>query len=486
MAADARPDPAPNPAPNPSGDTERGAAGGFREDRPRQGSRPRSARAPGALPLLGHLPQLCTAPLRFFGSLAAHGDLVEIGVGTRKAYVVCHPELAHQVLADGRTFDRTGRLYDRVRAGMGNGLGTCPHADHRRQRQMMQPAFRPEHMSRYAALMREEVAATTSRWSDGCRVDLVDELFTLTSSVALRTLFTAGLTAPEAAELRESLDIFLKGAYFRALLPGIEHLPTRANRRYARAVSRWRTHVIRIIDEYRGAGVDHHDLLSRMLAARDEAGHGLSPHELRDQVAVLILGGAETTSAALSWALYLLAEHPDVEAELHAEVDSVIDPRASGLDACAGWEDLPRLIRTTQVVQEALRLFPPAWALPRSPVRDVRLADRIVPAGTLVVLSPYAVHRRPDLYPQPERFRPDRWSPDPDARRPAAPRGAFLPFGAGANKCIGESFALAESVLALATITARWRPRPVPGVRIRPEARSVLAPRSLPVRMRPR
>ncbi len=438
----------------------------------------RHGRAPGAWPLVGHLPQLYARPLPFLDTLARYGDLVEVRIGRRSAFVVCHPDLARQVLADGRTFDRAGLLFERIRTAMGNGLATCVHTDHLRQRPMVQPAFRQDRLRGYVPLMRQEISTALDRWSDGQVVDVVDEMFSLTTAVAVRTLFSHSLDARSAAVLRDCLDVFLRGSYTRALLPALEKLPLPANIRYANALTRWRFEVSRIIDEHRSSApaADHPDLLSALLAARDEHGGALSEQELHDQVAVLVLAGAETTSAVLAWSLHLLAAAPQAQAQLHTEADTVLGGRA------ASWEDLPRLEHTTRVIRETLRLLPPAWLLPRTAVRDTELAGQRIPAGSTVAYSPYIVHRRSDLHPDANRFLPERWQHRDDGTT-GVPKGAFLAFGAGRTKCVGETFGLTEAVLALASIAARWTLTPLPHSRARALPRSVLSARTLPMRL---
>jgi pentalenene oxygenase len=418
---------------------------------------------------------LLRRPLELLDSLPAYGDLVEIKVGLRPAFVVCHPDLARHVLTDFRGFDRTGLLYDRLRAAMGNGLATAAHKDHRRQRLIMQPAFAREHLRGYAAVMRREIAAAMDRWQPGDRVDLVSEMFRLATTVALRSMFSARLGSREAEQLRQALDVFLRGTYTRALLPAAGRLPTPGNRRYGRALAYWRTQVTALIDGYRQAGQGPDDLMSRLLAARDEQGQGMPEAEVADQVAVLMVAGGETTAAAVVWSLHLLDGHPRVRQALQAEADAVLDGRV------AGWEDLPRLDLTARVVREALRLFPPAWAIPRTAVGETTLAGRSLPAGSLVIFSPYVLHRRPGLHRDPARFDPDRWLPD--ASGSATPhRGSFIPFGAGPTKCIGEEFSLAEATLILGSVAARWDVLPAART-VAPAARSVLAPAAFPARL---
>jgi cytochrome P450 len=437
----------------------------------------RTGRAPGAWPILGHVVALQRRPLALLASLPARGDLVELRLGPRPAYVLCHPDLAGEVLTDLRTFDRAGLVYDRVRSAMGNGLATAAHHDHRRQRLVMQPAFRHEHLRGYAAVMRDQIAAVMDTWHDGASIDLVDEMFRLTSGVALKALFASRLDAAQADELRDAFDTFLRGIYSRAVLPVAARLPTPANRRYERAVARWRAQVATLIDDCRRAADKaseaseaSEDLMSRLLAARDDEDHGLSDDELADQVAVLLLAGSETTSAAVTWSWHLLTTHPNVLAELHTETDSVLDRDV------AGWDHLPRLELTSRVVREALRLYPPAWVIPRTCTRETRLAGRTLKPGAMVVFSPYVLHRRPDAYPDPDRFEPARWLDPP-------PRNAFLPFGAGATKCIGEEFGLAEATLIVASMAARWTLTREQGTRVSPRARAVLVPAAFPVRL---
>ena len=176
----------------------------------------RFGRAPGAWPLLGHVVALQRRPLKFLDSLATHGDLVEIRLGPRRAFMLCHPDLAYQVLTDFRAYDRTGPVYDRVRGAMGNGLATVTYSDHRRQRLAMQPAFRHEHMRGYVAVMQQEVTATMDAWRDGLAVDVVDEMSKLTTTVALRALFSCAIDSRDAGELQESIRRLLA----RHLRPG--------------------------------------------------------------------------------------------------------------------------------------------------------------------------------------------------------------------------------------------------------------------------
>ncbi|RKE18382.1 cytochrome P450 [Streptomyces sp. TLI_171] len=439
--------------------------------RPDPLARPAAAvTVPGGLPLLGHLPAMLSRPLAFLDTLPAHGDPVRIRVGPRELYVVSGPESTHRVLTDRATFDRTGPLYGKIRAFLGNGLASCPHADHRRLRRIVQPAFRRALLPHYAAAMTAEIEQLAAHWRPGQTVDVTRQAFRLTTAVAVRTLFSSALDAPAAERLRDALDVLLRGLYLRVVLPGADLLPTRSRRTYRQALHAWHTGVAEIIADYRARGIDRGDVLSLLIAARDEDGQPLDERELADQVATLVLAGAETTSSALAWALRLVAEHPEVERKLHAELDAL----GAGT-AAAGWDDLPQLPYAARVIDETLRLRPPAWAISRSTTRPTELGGVRLPAGALVVCCLYLLQRRPELFPDPTRFDPDRFAAD------AVPREAYLPFGAGATKCLGDRFGAVEATLALASIARRWRLRPATAAPVRPAPRLVLSPGPQPM-----
>jgi pentalenene oxygenase len=424
------------------------------------------------------VPALLRDPLRLLDSLPEYGDLVEIRLGRRPAFVVCHPDLARLVLTDFRTYDRIGPVFDRTRLAMGAGLATACREDHRRQRLIMQPAFRRQYLAGYAAVMRQEIATMMSKWHDGQLLDMVEEMFSLTTGIALRALFSAQISPADAQELRMALDVFLKGAYMRSVFPIAGKFPVPANLRYARALASWRGQVRRLISESRRLRADSDDLISLIVRSSDNENEeeGMSDRELSDQVAVLLLAGGETTSSAVVWALHLLNGHPQVLEALRSETDAVLGRET------AAWEDLPRLELTARVIHEALRLYPPAWVILRTAAREARLADRVIPAGSMLIFSPYIVHRRADLFPAPERFDPDRWLA-PDQDRAMQQKASFLPFGAGATRCIGENFGLAEATLILSSIAARWNFTVEPGVTVSAQVRAVLAPKRFPVHL---
>ncbi|HET8659965.1 MAG TPA: cytochrome P450 [Micromonosporaceae bacterium] len=431
--------------------------------------------APGALPLLGHALPLRRRPLELLRAAPAHGDLVELRLGPRRAYLACHPDLAMQVLLESRTFDKGGPLFEKVRLLVGNGLFSSDWKSHRKQRRMVQPSFHAARMPGYATLICEEIERELASWQPGRVLDVSEAMHTLTMRITTRSMFSNLFGERAAAEVLRSLPVITRGVYKRMVAPlgWAEKLPTPDNRRFQQVRVRMRNMIEEIVREHRRRGRDEGDLLSALLQARDEAtGEPLTDEEIHDQVMTLLIGGTETTGSTLSWACYFVAEHPEVEEQLHREVDQVLAGRAPGHD------DLSKLDYIRRVLTETLRLCPPAWLLSRTTTSEVELAGRRLRPGTIVFFSPYVLGHNPALYDDPERFDPDRWLPE---RASAVPRGAMLAFGAGSRKCIGDSFGMAEATLALAALASRWRLLPVPGMKLQTEPKAALGTGPLPM-----
>lgn len=429
--------------------------------------------APKALPLAGHIIPLLRDPLGFLLSLPSYGDLVKIRVGPMEAIVVCHPELVQHMLLRDRAFDKGGLIWDRAREVGGNGLATCPHADHRRQRRMLQPAFHHSKLPGYAAVMTEQVAEVTGTWRNGQTIDVLTEMRAMTMRVLIRTIFAAPAQASITDDFNDAVEEIMAGVSRRMLTPWpLDRVPTPGKRRYDRARARMRAITDHCVAEYRREGIDHGDLLSMMLAVRDDH-QPLSDTEIWDQVTTILIAGSDSTAAALSWALWLLAGHPDVERRLHQEVDATLAGRA------ATWDDLPNLAYTRQVVTETLRLYPPLWLNTRNVPTDTELGGHSIPAGSRIIFSPNILHHRPNLWEDPGHFNPERWAGMVAQR---LPRGAFVAFGAGPRKCVGDDFAMTAAVLMLASITARRRLQAI-DTNFRPALRAVMAPTGLRMRV---
>ncbi|MEU4345000.1 cytochrome P450 [Nocardia sp. NPDC023852] len=427
--------------------------------------------APHRLPGLGHLVPLLRDPFRFLESLSAHGDLVGIGLGPFTAVVVCDPYLTWQVLRDDRVFDKGGPLYDSGRNMTGEGLATCPHAKHRRQRRLLQPAFHPDRVAGYAPVMTRTLTEMVDSWHDGQIIDVKTQLRTFAGKVIAATLFNHAI--PESAQnrLHHDAEVILAGVIRQVLMPEwLRRWPILGNRACAQAAIEARTILAELVSARRAEGTDHGDLFATMLTARDSDGGQLSDAEVIDHVLTFFFAGTDTAATVLAWALLLLDQHPNIAARLHAEVDTVL----AGGSACH--EDLPNLPFTGQVLTEVLRLRPPLWVATRTVTEDTQLGRHWLPAGTTVIYSSYLIHHRPDLYPDPDRFDPDRFDP---ASPHHPPRHTMVPFATGARKCIGDTFAMTEATLVLATIAARWRLRTLPGIDTRPTLAVVAQPRQL-------
>jgi cytochrome P450 len=294
------------------------------------------------------------------------------------------------------------------------------------------------------------------RWHDGQILDIAQEMMHLTLAIVGKTLFDTE-TEAEAEEVREALTATME-SFARFMLPFadlLDRLPLPATRRFQQARARLDAIIYRMINERRASVEDRGDLLSMLIMAQDEEedGAGMTDEQLRDEAMTIFLAGHETTANALTWTWYLLSQHPEVEAKLHAEVDRVLYDRPPVA------EDLPLLPYTERVLAESMRLYPPAWILGRRALKDYEAGGFHVPAGSIVVLSPYLMHRDERYFPAPARFDPERWTPE---ARDARPQFSYFPFGGGPRRCIGEGFAWMEGILVIATLARHWRMRLVP------------------------
>jgi cytochrome P450 len=332
--------------------------------------------------------------------------------------------------------------------------------------------------------MTARAAETTAAWRDGQTLDARAEMAAPSMRTAVATMVSGESFVSGSAPLRRAVNdlaVVLRGSLRQGLLPPVlSGLPTIGTCRYRRATHRLRRLLGGIVAERRTSSADHSDLLAALLGGslpdrREPAGEDrrLTDTEILDQVIAFFGAGTETVATTLTWALHLLAGHPNAERRLHQEVDEVL----AGSPATG--EHVPRLEFTRRVAYETLRLYPPGWVNVRTASVNTDLGGHPVPAGTTVVYSPYLSHRRPDLYDDPQRFDPDRW--DTTGRTPPG-RAGFIPFGAGPRKCIGDQFALTEVVITLATIATQWRLLALPGEHVQPTAGITLHPRTLRMR----
>ncbi|MDQ4075923.1 MAG: cytochrome P450 [Chloroflexota bacterium] len=415
---------------------------------------------PKGLPLLGSLIPLRSDRIGFLMKCAEeYGDIVHFKVVRDHVFLLNHPDYVQEVLVtNNRNFVKSRGL-KRTKAMLGEGLLTSEGAFHLRQRRLVQPAFHRKRIAAYAHAMIDYAARTYVRWEalgDGAVVDMAEEMMRLTLSVVGKTLFDADVEG-DAREVGEAMSAALEG-FSTLLLPFSEYwedLPLPSLVRMRAAHARLNEIIYRIIEERRASGEDRGDLLSMLLMARDEEGDGsgMTDEQVRDEAMTLFLAGHETTANALTWTWYLLSEHPEVVAKLHAELDKVLGGDLPGA------EDVGRLSYTRMVIAESMRLYPPAWAIGRRALDEFEIGGYRLPAKSTVFVSQYVMHHDPRYWPDPFRFDPERWRPEEEAKRP---KYAYFPFGGGPRICVGEHFAWTEAILVLATLAQEWAPRLLP------------------------
>lgn len=413
---------------------------------------------PKGTPFIGSVRRMQRDPLVFLRHVAAeYGDIAHFRLGGFHAFLLSDPSDIEDVLVTHHRRFTKGRALQRARRMLGNGLLTSEGEFHRRQRRLAQPAFHRPRVAAYGEVMTRLATRFCERQRAGETIDIAREMNQLTLAVVGRTLFGADVE-PQAAEVREALTAALEmfDVSVSPLASLLERLPLPRMRRFWAALARLDRIVYGIIETRRREGGDRGDLLSMLLLAHDEEGDGgsMTNQQLRDEAMTLFLAGHETTANALAWTWYLLAQHPTAEARLHAEVDALINDRMPTS------EDVPKLTFTRMVLAESMRLYPPAWAIGRRAIEAHPVGGYVVAPGSLVLASQWVVHHDPRHYPDPDRFDPDRWWPEPQALRP---RFSYFPFGGGPRVCIGEAFAWMEGILLLATIAQQWRFQLVPG-----------------------
>src|ERR1700722_15020618 len=438
---------------------------------------------PGGHLLLGHALEFGRDPLALFQRAREHGDVVRIRFGPFRVYVLNSPGAIRQALVGEARKLSKGLNFGRAKRLIGGGLVMAEGEGHQRQRRLMQPAFHRAEIARYAGTMRDVAVARISAWPDGGTLAFDRELRSITLTVLTRTLLSSDISADTIDEIEQLLRALLSELVTQGIsanVPGLAWVPTRSNRRFSAANRRLRALLTDVIDGYRsrgtgeaGDGEDQGDLISILMRARDDdTGAGMTNEQLRDEATTLVIAGSETTGNTIAWACYLLAEHPHIQERLQQEADLVL----AGADA--DYETLSRLPFTRAVITETLRLYSPVWILPRRALVDVELGGHLLPAGSRMFFSPYALNRDARLHRDPDRFDPDRWGADYSR---SDVRATFFPFGQGIRNCIGEGFAWTESILLLSAIAARWQLRLADGAAVHPVVSSTLVPSELPI-----
>ncbi|ATB33821.1 cytochrome P450 [Melittangium boletus] len=413
----------------------------------------RAALPPGprSLPVLGTLIDYAKDPLGFIEACVRdHGDVVYVELLGQRTYVLQRPEHIEHVLVTRHRHYIKDAFQRELMGGrlLGNGLLTNEGEPWLRQRRLMQPAFHRQRLAAYGRVMAEHARRQLATWRDGEVRDVNADMMRLTLGIVIKSLFDLELDGKAEAVGPSLARVMEHFAGVQALIFP-DWLPTPENLGYRAALGQLDALVSSLIRRRREAGGgETEDLLSTLLHVQDDEGQHMSDPQIRDEVMTLMLAGHETTSINLAFCFHLLARHPEAEASLHRELDSVLGGREPTL------EDLPALPFTDSVVKEALRLYPPAWTLGREALEDDEIGGWSIAKGSVMMMNPWTVHRDARLYEDPLAFRPQRWV---DGLEKRLPRFAWFPFGGGPRLCIGMGFALMEARLVLATLAQRFR-----------------------------
>jgi len=393
-----------------------------------------------------------------------------------RAYIVNAPAgVKHVLLDNAANYIKTRVSRRLLEPGLGHGLLTSEGDVWRGHRRVMAPSFDPRSVAGYAPIMTRIAAETLARWDvlpNGSPIDVMEAMMETTLHIIGETMFSAesGDIVDVVARGVERYQLEVRPTLFD-LLPLPDWIPSRRSFTHPeRIFSEFDAKIDRMLAERTRAGAaERPDLLGRLIAARDEeTGGGMSPSEVRDQIITIFMAGHETTSLALTWTWYLLSQHPEAEAKLHSELASVLDGRAPD------YPDVAKLRYARIVIDEAMRLYPPAHTLSRQAVAEDEVMGHAIEPGSSVYIVPWLLHRNRKLWENPDKFDPERFSPE---RAAARDRYAYIPFGAGPRICIGAAFAITEAVLLLATIAQRYRLRLKPGHPVEPQGLITLRPR---------
>jgi len=411
---------------------------------------PKPIPGPKGNPLFGSVQEFALNPAEFMlRNAVEYGDIVKFRVLHLDFYLVVRPEYTQELLITHHDrLIKSPRDVAILSKFLGKSILVTDGAYHKRQRKLVQPAMHTNRIQHYANTMVDYTLRMLDNWADGSELQIEKAMSQLTMEIVAKSLFDADISG-QGGQIGEAIDTLqqIAGLDFRVqnIIP--DWLPLRRNRNRAEAGATLDQLIRQIISERRASGEDKGDLLSMLLLSEDETGARMTDQEARDEAVTLFAAGHETTANALSWTWYLLSQHPEIEARLQAEVDTVLGDRP------ATFQDLPQLRYTGMIVKESLRLYPPAWVLnAREALEDIRIDGYTIPKGGSIFVAPYAVHRNPAYFADPLRFDPERFSPENEKR---IPRYAYFPFGGGPHICIGNSFALMEAQLILATIAQR-------------------------------
>ncbi|MCC6614676.1 MAG: cytochrome P450 [Anaerolineae bacterium] len=405
------------------------------------------------------------------GGFRDYGDVWAIEIGAMRQYMFSHPDHYHEILvAKPSSFHKDLNYKDRNKGlgrFMGNGLVTSDGDFWKRQRKLIQPAFHARRIEGYAQSMVDITLEQISGWRDGASVQVDEQMMEATLNVVTRSVFDVDI-ASEAHTFGDALTTFQEMSNNQSvMIPA--WVPTPLELRTRRALREVNDIIYGLIRERKTAKDDRGDLLSMLIDARDDDGRGMTDEEIRDELVTLFMAGHETTANTMNWTWYLLAQHPEVEAKLHSELDAVLAGRAPTLS------DLRQLPYTEMVIKESMRLYPAVFAFGRQAIEDVEIGRHPIPKGSSVGMFPFVTHRDPRWWgDDADQFKPERFTPEREAQ---LKKYAYMPFSTGPRVCIGNSFAMMEAHLMLATIAQHWRLQLQPGQRVEPEPLITLRPK---------
>ena len=409
-------------------------------------------------------------PLDYFTAMAQkYGDVSGMRIGKFRSLFINRPDLIEDVLVNNARLYHKGRVLRANKYLFGEGLLTSEGDFWLRQRRLAQPAFHRVRVNASAATMAEYAGQLIETWRNGEERDIHEEMMQLALRIVSKTLFDADVMR-DAKEIGETLDVLLQIAanFGRTILVPL-WVPSPRNIRAKLGIKRLEKVIYRIIAERRAGGRDTGDLLSILLHAQDEEGSHMNDRQLRDETITLFLAGHETTANTLAWTWWLLAQNPAVEKKFHEELDGVLGGRAPEVD------DLPRLTFLNHVLTESLRLYPTAWGMARLAAEEHEIAGYPVRRGYGVAFAQWVIHRDARWFDAPLEFRPERWE---NGLAKQLPRFAYFPFGGGPRQCIGNTFALMEASVVLATIGQKFRFQLIPEHKVTPLASITLRPKN--------
>jgi cytochrome P450 len=389
-------------------------------------------------------------PLDFLEKVRELGEVVSLRSSrSRPSYVVNSPDFIRDILATKERSFRKGRSSKILGITLGEGVLTAEGSNHDCQRRMMMPVFHTQKIAGYADTIARYTEGAVHLWEKGTERLISEDMMDLTLKIIMKTMFGTEI-GREANVLGDSVDICIDYSARKLMSPIFIHpsLPTPGNIKHRRALHLLNDTVYALIGKAK-ENSEREDILALLLSVRDEeTGKQLADKEIRDQILTILIAGHETTANALSWTWYLLSQHPEVEAKFHTELDAVLG------DGLPTFEDIGRLTYTHQIIQESLRLYPPAWTILREANEAVEMGGETFAAHSTMIISPYAAHRNPAFFEKPDEFIPERFAGD---SLKTLPRFAYFPFGGGSRSCIGSSFAMMEAAIVLAVIGRRYR-----------------------------